>query len=62
MLRGTEIRTQRAEVREVGEGDDPDVHGVDNIVMIELEEPVLVLDTWMSERSIKQRTNQKAIS
>ena len=58
MLRGTETRTQRVKVYEAGEADDPDVHGVDKIAMIEPEEPVL--DTWVSERSIKQGTDRKA--
>ena len=44
------MRTQRAEVLEAGEGDGPDVLGVDNVATIELgEEPAL--DTWVGERS-----------
>ena len=33
--------THRAEVHEAGEGDNPWVHGVDNVATIELEEPML---------------------
>ena len=54
------MRTHRAEVHEAGKGDRPDVLGVDKIATIELGEG-LVSDTWMSERNIKQRTDQKAI-
>ena len=38
----TRVRAQRAEVHEAGEGDDPEVPGVDYVAAIELgEEPVL---------------------
>ena len=54
------MRTQRAEVHEAGEGDDPKPHAVDYITTIELEgEPVLA--TWVNERSIKQTANQKTV-
>ena len=53
------MRTQGAKVHDTGDGDGPDVHGVDEVTTIELRgEPTL--DTWMSEHSVK-RTNQKAI-
>ena len=55
------MRTYRAEVHEAGEGDDPEVHGVDNVAPIELGEE-LGLDTWVSECRTKQRTDQKTIS
>ena len=57
----TQMRTYRAEVHEAGEGDDPEVHGVDNVAPIELGEE-LGLDTWVSECRTKQRTDQKTIS
>lgn len=44
------MRTERAEAHEAGEGDDPDVLGMENIATIKLEEPTL--DAWMSERNI----------
>ena len=53
------MRTQRAEEREAGEGDDPEIHRVDNVTTIELEG--LVSETWVNKRSIEQRTDQKAI-
>ena len=53
------MRTQRAEVHEAGEGDGPDVLGVDNVATIELEEPVLC--TWVREHRIKQRTDKKTV-
>ena len=39
------MRTYRPEVHEAGEGDDPEIHGVDDVTTIELGEG-LVLDTW----------------
>ena len=33
-----QIRTERCKVHEAGEGDDPEIHGVDHIATIELEE------------------------
>jgi len=41
----TQIRTHRAEVHEAGEGDGPEVHGIDHIASVELEEKP-ALDTW----------------
>ena len=35
----TWVRTQRAEVHEAREGDDPSVHGIDDVAAIELGEP-----------------------
>ena len=35
------MRTQRAEIHEAGEGNDPEFHRVDNIAAIELEELAL---------------------
>ena len=35
-LQRTQMRTQRAKVHEAGEGDDPEVLGVDNVATIEL--------------------------
>ena len=32
------MRTQRAKEHEAGQGDDPEVHGVDYVAAIELEE------------------------
>ena len=54
------MRTRRAKVHETGDGDDPEVLGVDKIATVELGEMV-VLDTWMGERNIKRRADQKAI-
>ena len=57
----THVRTHRAKKHETGEGHDPEVHRVDNVAAIELlEEPAL--DTWISDRNIKQRADQKAIT
>ena len=47
------MRTYRPEVHEAGEGDDPEVHGVDNVTTIELGEG-LALDVWVSERRINR--------
>ena len=54
------MRTQRAEVHEAGEGDGPDVLGVDNVATIELEEEP-VLCTRVREHGVKQRTDQKTV-
>ena len=35
------MRTKRGKVHEAGEGDDPEVRGVDNVATIELEESEL---------------------
>ena len=56
--RGAQLRTKRAEEHEAGKGDDPKV-GIEQITTIELED--WGLDTWMSDRSIEQRTDQKTI-
>ena len=50
------MRTRRAKVHETGDGDDPEVLGVDKIATVELGEMV-VLDTWMGERNIKRRAD-----
>lgn len=55
----SEIRTQRAKVYEAGEDDGPEVHGVDNVTTIKLEESTS--DTLTSENSIKRRTYHKAV-
>ena len=57
----TRVPTYRAEVHKAGEGNDPEIHRVDNVTTIELGEG-LGLNTWLSERRIKQRTDQKTIS
>jgi len=36
--RRTHTRTHRAEKHEAGEGDDPEVHGIDHVTTVELEE------------------------
>ena len=54
------MRTQGAKVHNAGDGDGPEVHGVDEVTTIELSEE-LALDTWMSGHSVKERTNQKTI-
>ena len=53
------MRTKRAKVHEVGEGNDPEALGIDNITTIKLEERTS--DTWMSERSIGRGTDQETI-
>ena len=36
------MRTERSEIQQAGNGDDPAIHGIDNIATIELEQrPVL---------------------
>ena len=59
-FRRDRIRTQRAKVHEAGKGDGPDIHGVNYITTIELEEPTL--DTWTNKWSTKQEADQKTIS
>ena len=56
----TQIRTHRSEEHKAGESDDPEVHGVDSIATIELEESTL--DIGASKQRIKQRTDQKTFS
>ena len=56
----TQIRTQRAKVNKAGESDDPEAHGVDGVATIQLGGE-RALDTWVSERGIKQRADQKSI-
>jgi len=54
------MRTDRGNVHEAGEGNYPELHGVDHVATIELgEEPVL--DTWESGDGIKRGTNQETI-
>ena len=38
-LWGAKIHTQVAKVQEAGEGDGPNIPGIDNVATIELEEP-----------------------
>ena len=57
--RRTWIRTHRAEVHEGGECDGPEAPRVEHVTTMELEEPAL--GTQMSDHSVEQRTNQKAI-
>ena len=54
------MRTHRAKVHEAGEGNDPKVSGVDYVATVELQGKQ-ALGTCVSERIIRQRTNQKAI-
>ena len=35
------MRTQRSKEHEAREGDDPEVHGIDHVAAIELEDPML---------------------
>ena len=56
----TQTRTHRSKVHQAGEGNDPGIHGVDQVAAIELKEK-LVLDTWVGERGISGRTDQKTI-
>jgi len=58
--RELKIRTHRGKVHEAGEGHDPEVHGVDHVTTVELEEES-ASDTWTSERRIKQRTDQETV-
>ena len=54
------MRTYRTEVHEAGEGDDPEIFGVDYVATVELQWGA-TLDTCTGERIIEQRTNQKTI-
>ena len=54
------MHTQRANVHKAGEGNGPEVPGVDDVATIELGEGP-VLGTRVSECSI-ERTDQKTIS
>ena len=56
-----QIRTYRANVHEAGEGDDPEVLGVDYVATVELQGES-ALGTCTGERIIEQRTNQKTVS
>ena len=56
----TQMRTYRTEVHEAGEGDDPEIFGVDYVATVELQWGA-TLDTCTGERIIEQRTNQKTI-
>ena len=54
------MRTQRAKKHEAGEGDGPEVHGVDRIATMELGESALGhLDQWTQH---EKRTDQKTFS
>ena len=55
-----EMRTQGPEVHEAGEGDDPQVPGVDYEAAVELEDEPR-LEACVSECSIRQRTDQESI-
>ena len=54
------MHTYRAEVHKEGEGDSPEVPGMNNVAAIELGGE-LALDSRMSGRRFKQRTDQKTI-
>ena len=56
----TQLRAQRAEVHEEGEGDGPKALGVDYVAAIELgEQPAS--GTRVNECNIRQMTDQKTI-
>ena len=55
----TQIRTDRADVHKGGEGEDPEVRGIDYVASIELK---LGSDTLQSEYGVKQWTCQETIS
>ena len=49
------LRTHRGEIDETGKDDDPDVHGVDNVTTIELEEqrtldPIIKREAKLTKR------------
>ena len=54
------MHTNRTEVHEGGEGNDPEVLGVDYVAVIELGEAML--DNWVRVCGVKQRANHKAVS
>ena len=49
------MRTQRTEVHEAGEGDDPEVLGVDHVATIKLKKE-LGLDIWANVASSRELT------
>ena len=51
-LRRARARTHGGKVHEEGEGDDPELHGVEYVATIELEEEP-ALDTWVVECSTR---------
>jgi len=55
------IRTHGAKEHEAGEGNNPEVPGVDHVASIKLEQEPM-LDTSASERDTKRRTDQKGIN
>ena len=57
------IRTHRSKVHEEGEGDDPEVPGVEHVATIELEEEQASRsDIRTRDHRAGRRTNQKTIS
>ena len=58
-LRRFRVRTDRNEVHQAGEGDDPELHGVNYVATIELRER---LDIRQKAVSIGNRAYQKSIS
>ena len=58
-LRRAQVRTHGGKEHETGEGDSPEVHGVDYVAAIELEEPVLDVSAASNEElTIRQSANQ----
>ena len=45
-----QAHTHRTEIDDAGDGDDPDVHGIDDVTTVELVGR-LILDTWASDLS-----------
>ena len=58
-LRKARIHTNGGKEHEAGEGDDPEVHGVEYVAAVKLGE--LVLDVRAGGRGIEQSTNHKTI-
>lgn len=54
------MRTQRCKVHKTGKDDNSEVFDVDSIATVNLGAEQ-ALDTWVSGRAIKQRTDQKAV-
>ena len=48
------MHTQRAKIHEAGEGDDPEVHGIDYMTTIDQWEKPVTLDTGVSERALNR--------
>lgn len=57
-----ETPTERGKVHEAGEGDSPEVRGVDYVATIDLgRNGCKMLDAWVSERGTRLRTDQETI-